>query len=136
MFSLASARTSHPQASKHRQFAYGHNSSQLEAHVGSPIPDTHFAHQLTVDRHKIGTFQWVPAKSHRRHNCGQPGSAYAHCTWAYLTSTVSARPPWLLLNTSQLPQAAITHSLQTPTISTVKHFFLVKKKKKKEVDES
>ncbi len=71
--------------------------SQLEAHVGSPIPDTHFPHQLTVllhtrgrpfllvhMRYKIGTFQQKPAKSHRRHNCGLQGSAYAHCAWAYL----------------------------------------------------
>ncbi len=47
--------------------------SQLKAHVGSPIPDTHFAHQLTVLHHtrgqpfllvhtkyKMGTFQQKP----------------------------------------------------------------------------
>ncbi len=91
--------------------------SRLEVHVSSPIPDTHFAHQLTVLLHtrgrpfllvhttyKIGTFQWKPVRSHRRHNCGLQGSAYAHYTRAYLTSTVSATLASLLfLNTAQLP---------------------------------
>ncbi len=100
--------------------------SQLKAHVSSPIPDTHFAHQLTVLLHtrgrpfflvhatyKIGTFQQKPSRSHRRHNCGLQGSAYAHYTRAYLTSIVSATLASLLfLNTAQLPQAAITHWLE------------------------
>ncbi len=67
---VASARVSHAQAWKHEQFAYGCTHSQLDTHVSSPIPDTHFAHQLTVLLHtrgrpfllvhttyKIGTFQ-------------------------------------------------------------------------------
>ncbi len=116
--------------------------SQLEAHAGSPIPDTHFAHQLTVllhtrgrpfllvhTRYKIGTFQQKPAKSHRWHNCGLQGSTYAHCTRAYLTSTVSAILASLLfLNTSQLPQAAITLLLQKLTTSTMENLFVIKKK--------
>ncbi len=103
--------------------------SQLEAHVGSPITDTHFAHQLTVllhtwgrpfllvhTRYKIGTFQRKPAKSHRQHNCGLQGSAYAHCTQAYLTSTVSATLASLLLISKYKPcsshkQTSLTHSL-------------------------
>ncbi len=120
---VASARISHTQASKHGQFACGCTHSQLDTHISSPIPDTHFAHQLTVLLHtrgrlfllvhtayKIGTFQWKPAKSHRRHNCGLQGSAHAHYTRAYLTSTVLATLASLLfLNTAQLPQPAITH---------------------------
>ncbi len=95
----------------------------MDTHVSSSIPDTQFAHQLTVLLHtrglpfllvhttyKIDTFQQKPAKSHRRHNCGLRGSAYAHYTRAYLTSTVLATLASLLfLNTAQLPQAAITH---------------------------
>ncbi len=114
--------------------------SQLEEHVDNPIPDTDFAHQLTVllhtqgrsfllahTRYKICTFQQKLAKSHRWHNCGLPGSAYAHSTRAYLPNTVSATLAFL--NTSQLPQAAITYSLQKPTISTVENLFLAKKKR-------
>ncbi len=95
----------------------------MEARVSSPIPDTHFAHQLTVLLHtrgrpfllvhatyKIGTFQRKPVRSHRRHNCALQGSACAHYTRAYLTSTVSATLGSLLfLDTAQLPQVAITH---------------------------
>ncbi len=72
-------------------------------------------------------FQRKPAKSHRRHNCGLQGSAYAHCTGAYLSSMVSATLASLLsLNTSQLLQTAITHSLQKLNTSTVDNLFLVK----------
>ncbi len=105
---------------KHGQFAYGRTHLQLDTQVSSPISDTHFAHQLTVLLHtlgrpfllvrttyKIGTFQRNPANSHRRDNCGLQGSAYAHYTRAYLTSTVLAS--LLFLNIAQLPQAAITH---------------------------
>ncbi len=121
---VASARISHAQACKHGQFAYGRTHSQLDTHVSSPIPDTHFAHQPTCSSAphtgtaippcahniQIGTFQRKPVKSHRRHNCGLQGSAYAHCTRAYLTSTVLATLASLLfLNTVQLPQTAITH---------------------------
>ncbi len=67
--------------------------SQLEAHIGSPIPDTHFTQHLTPllhtrgrpfllvhTRYKIGTFQQKPAKSHRRHNCGLQGSGLPTCS--------------------------------------------------------
>ncbi len=53
-FHCASARINHAQALKHGQFAYGHSSLQLEAHVGTPFPDTHFAHQLTLLLHTRG----------------------------------------------------------------------------------
>ncbi len=110
---------------RHQNTAMGAAHSQLEAHVSSPIPDTHFAHQLTVLLHtrgqpfllvhatyKIGTFQRKPARSHMQTAQLWPAlcSAYAHYSRAYLTSTISATLASLLfLNTAQLPQAAITH---------------------------
>ncbi len=87
--------------------------SQLEAHTGSPIPDTHFAHHPTV----------LLAQTH---NCGLQGSAYTHCTQAYLTSTVSATLVSLLFqNTSQLPQVPIHYK------DPVENLFLAKKNKTK-----
>ncbi len=122
----------------------------MDTHVSSPIPDTHFAHKITVLLHtrgrsfllvhttyKIGTFQRKPAKSHRRHNCGLRGSAYAHYTRAYLTSTVLATLASLLfLNTAQLPTSS-HHSLTTKhTLTHVPKILLAKKKTKKKLDQS
>ncbi len=89
------------------------------------IPDTHLAHQLS-SAPQTGTAnppyaryiqnRHIPAEASQIpqiwHNWGLQDSAYAHYTWVYLTSTVSATLASLLfLNTAQLPQAAITHWL-------------------------
>ncbi len=63
-------------------------------------------------KHALVAPSWhiSPINSQFCSNCGMQGSAYAHDTRAYLTSTVSATlASLLLLNTAQLPQAAITH---------------------------
>ncbi len=80
---------------------------------------------------------WVIRSPRTLAVCGLRGSAYAHYTRAYLTSTVLATlASLLILNTAQLPQAATLTDYKTHTNTCGKNLFSQKNKKKKEVHES
>ncbi len=126
--------------------------SQLEAHVGSPIPDRYFAHQLTVLIHII-TGTAIPPCAHKIQNRHIPAEASQISQMAQLwPARLSIRslhsglpnqhglghPGLSALSKCKTAPTSSHHSLTTnPTTSTVENRFLAKKQKqqKKEVDQ-